>query len=52
MVNLGLGSIKLPCGCENRKEIMGAGEWKMDAILIGVIIAAGCLAVGAKRLVK
>lgn len=28
----------IPCGCDNRKEIMGAGSWQNDAIVIAVAI--------------
>ncbi len=27
-----------PCGCESRKDIMGAGEWQRDAIVLGVVV--------------
>lgn len=30
--------LSLPCGCESRKEIMGAGDWKNDAIVIGAAV--------------
>lgn len=23
------------CGCDNRREVMGAGEWQNDALIIG-----------------
>jgi hypothetical protein len=26
---------EFPCGCESREEIMGAGEWRMDALVLG-----------------
>lgn len=35
----------IPCGCDNRQVIMGAGEWKIDAAVIGAIalVIAGIL---------
>ncbi len=27
----------IPCGCDNRKEIMGSGNWQMDAIIVGSV---------------
>jgi hypothetical protein len=33
-------AMNIPCGCEQRKEIMGAGEWKTDAVLVGGLILA------------
>lgn len=39
----GKGKIPFPTfgcqGCQNRKEIMGAGDWKMDVAILAVIIA-------------
>jgi hypothetical protein len=37
----------IPCGCDNRKQIMGAGEWQMDAMVIAAILllVAGVLIV-------
>jgi hypothetical protein len=26
---------EIPCGCESREEIIGAGDWRMDALIIG-----------------
>jgi len=28
----------IPCGCGNRKDIMGAGEWQKDAIILALVI--------------
>lgn len=30
------------CGCDNRREVMGAGDWQNDAMLIAaaVVVAA------------
>lgn len=29
----------VPCeGCTNRAQIMGAGDWKVDAIILGSIV--------------
>ena len=33
----------IPCGCNNRKEIMGAGNWQTDAVIVGAI---GLLIIG------
>ncbi len=35
----GAKTLNIPCGCGNRKEIMGAGEWQQDAIIVALIIA-------------
>lgn len=35
----GSKSFNIPCGCGSRKEIMGAGEWQHDAIVLGILIA-------------
>ncbi len=34
----------IPCGCDNRREIMSAGSWQTDAVIVG---AVGVLIVGA-----
>ena len=44
-----IAGVKIPCGCEQRKEIMGAGEWQKDAILLGIIILVPALVVLQKR---
>lgn len=33
----------IPCGCDNRKEIMGSGNWQADAAIWG---AVGLLIIG------
>lgn len=33
----------IPCGCGNRKEIMGAGNWQVDAIVILTALAIPAL---------
>jgi hypothetical protein len=38
-----LESLGIPCGCGSRKEIMTAGNWQVDASVVGAIIL---LAVG------
>lgn len=45
-----LGNTSLPCGCESRKEIMGAGEWQTDAIVVGVVILLAVCIYGMKGL--
>lgn len=43
----GKSKISLPTfgceGCENRKQIMGAGEWKIDLGILLIIIAGAVL---------
>ena len=40
----------IPCGCNNRKFIMGAGEWQIDAaVILGVFIVAACIFVATKK---
>lgn len=45
-----LGSINIPCGCEQRKEIMGAGEWKNDALVLAVAVVVILCVIGVKEL--
>lgn len=33
-----LGNREVDCGCDNRREIMGAGEWQDDALIVGVVL--------------
>ena len=40
----------IPCkGCTERSRIMGAGNWQVDAILVGAIILLGVTIYLAKR---
>jgi hypothetical protein len=32
--------MNVPCGCEQRKEIMGAGNWRTDAVIAGCLVLA------------
>lgn len=34
-----LDGLNIPCGCGNRKDIIGAASWQNDAIILGVIVA-------------
>jgi len=40
-----MAQLKIPCGCQSRKEIMGNGDWKVDAAVAGsvVILIAFCV---------
>jgi hypothetical protein len=33
------------CGCDNRKEIMSAGNWQLDAIVVASALALVALAI-------
>lgn len=46
----GMELSSLPCGCENRKEIMGAGEWQRDALVLGVAVLIVFCIIGVKGL--
>ena len=50
----GRGTVKtifgIPCkGCTQRSEIMGAGDWQTDAILIGAVLLLRIAIYLAKR---
>jgi hypothetical protein len=38
----------VPCGCESREEIMSAGNWKTDALIVGSLILITCCVIGKK----
>jgi len=38
------------CGCENRKEIITAGNWQKDALVIGAVILIAAILIGGKKL--
>lgn len=40
----------IPCGCESREQIMGAGDWQTDAVVVGIVILLAVCVVGQKGL--
>lgn len=49
-VAVNIGNVTLPCGCDSRKEIMGAGDWKTDALVVGTVLLIAVLIIGGKGL--
>jgi hypothetical protein len=43
-------NLSFPCGCESRKEIMTSGEWKRDAVIVGVVLLIALCIAGGKKL--
>lgn len=48
----GSKTLNIPCGCGNRKEIMGAGEWQRDVIILLLVFATPILIVAYQKWVK
>lgn len=40
----------IPCGCDSREQIMSAGDWQTDAIVVGVVILVAVCIIGQKGL--
>ena len=31
------------CGCDNRREVMGAGNWQSDAMMIAAVVVLAAI---------
>lgn len=40
----------IPCGCEAREQIMGAGDWQKDALVVGAVVLIALCVAGQKGL--